>query len=555
MASRADWSRLGLEPTVDVRAIKRAYASKVRLTRPDDDAAAYQALREAYERVQAWASRQAMVAAMRDEDEAALDDERSALAVDVVRGEAHVDSAHEAHVDKGHDAHDVAADEAQVPAALLHDTRADARRDALSVEPAPHAADHADRANADRARPPYAAPARVGPYDLVHRLDAAWHTQGEAAWFDAWPAARDALEQLPLAAGDTASLAFAAWILETPDASVPIVTELCRHFGWFTDYRSGHALGAARMHELHARLRSPAPATVVNADPRTRWHPRMLLRRLAAMSWIASTLRAVAWAGVMVLVAWLAGVPRSQLGEMMALVFSLVFAFWAPVYITALFLRDAARRRARERRLAEGRLHDFRRRARGGATGLLLLAMPVVIDPFVPKESLQQHEGVLLGVVLAVIACWAVGIWLAWPKTTNARWTLYGSAILASMALSPWMKDASNMLAMTAGVWCALAGSWLCEHRIATRAEKGSRGWESLVGWLLLLCAPVFLTQVIAQRRSCRTALAPGVLAGSVGHFAALGVFWTLFLWTATACVVLFVFHVIDEGVRRRAAA
>lgn len=49
-----DWALLGIEPTTELAAIKKAYALKLRTTRPDDDAQAYQALRGAYERVQQW---------------------------------------------------------------------------------------------------------------------------------------------------------------------------------------------------------------------------------------------------------------------------------------------------------------------------------------------------------------------------------------------------------------------------------------------------------------------------------------------------------------------
>ncbi|HEY9106804.1 MAG TPA: J domain-containing protein [Roseateles sp.] len=51
----ADWALLGIEPTADLVAIKKAYAARLKVTRPDDDAQAYQALRDAYERVQRWA--------------------------------------------------------------------------------------------------------------------------------------------------------------------------------------------------------------------------------------------------------------------------------------------------------------------------------------------------------------------------------------------------------------------------------------------------------------------------------------------------------------------
>ncbi|MFG6430930.1 hypothetical protein [Roseateles sp. LYH14W] len=50
-----DWALLGIEPTTELAAIKKAYALKLKVTRPDDDAEAYQALRGAYERAQQWA--------------------------------------------------------------------------------------------------------------------------------------------------------------------------------------------------------------------------------------------------------------------------------------------------------------------------------------------------------------------------------------------------------------------------------------------------------------------------------------------------------------------
>ena len=54
-----DWALLGIEPTTELVAIKKAYALKLKTTRPDDDAEAYQALRGAYERAQKWARSQA----------------------------------------------------------------------------------------------------------------------------------------------------------------------------------------------------------------------------------------------------------------------------------------------------------------------------------------------------------------------------------------------------------------------------------------------------------------------------------------------------------------
>ncbi len=49
------WTLLGLPPGADERSVKRAYAALLKKTRPEDDAAAYQALREAYEQALAQA--------------------------------------------------------------------------------------------------------------------------------------------------------------------------------------------------------------------------------------------------------------------------------------------------------------------------------------------------------------------------------------------------------------------------------------------------------------------------------------------------------------------
>ncbi|MGC7589086.1 hypothetical protein ACPWUF_01155 [Bisgaard Taxon 46] len=43
------WTLLGIEPTYDEREIRRAYAKKLKVTRPDDDPEAYQCLREAFD--------------------------------------------------------------------------------------------------------------------------------------------------------------------------------------------------------------------------------------------------------------------------------------------------------------------------------------------------------------------------------------------------------------------------------------------------------------------------------------------------------------------------
>jgi hypothetical protein len=65
------WTVLDLAPGQDAAAIKKAYVLKLRTTRPDDDAAAYQQLREAYDAALAWVKRAPETAAAEPQGQAA----------------------------------------------------------------------------------------------------------------------------------------------------------------------------------------------------------------------------------------------------------------------------------------------------------------------------------------------------------------------------------------------------------------------------------------------------------------------------------------------------
>ncbi|WP_282295674.1 heat-shock protein [Stenotrophomonas sp. PS02289] len=58
---------LGLEPDADERTIKRAYAKRLRVTRPDEDAAGFQELHEAYQAALAWVQARAEHASSSDD--------------------------------------------------------------------------------------------------------------------------------------------------------------------------------------------------------------------------------------------------------------------------------------------------------------------------------------------------------------------------------------------------------------------------------------------------------------------------------------------------------
>ena len=66
------FERLGIAPDADERAIKRAYAQRVKTTRPDEDPEGFQHLREAYETALAMARSEAAHAAMAHTDAPAV---------------------------------------------------------------------------------------------------------------------------------------------------------------------------------------------------------------------------------------------------------------------------------------------------------------------------------------------------------------------------------------------------------------------------------------------------------------------------------------------------
>lgn len=193
-----DWQVIGLpEPTDDLAAIKRSYAARLKVTRPDDDAQAYQALREAYDRMVAWARHQQALRAA------------GAVAVEPrPAGEA--------------PAEPVAAVEtpASAPAAV-------------PVE-AP-AADH------------------LSPEALCE-LVARTAPQGPAALEALVPVLRRHLNDLPLDQGAEASARFADLVLHTRLLPASLQTMLQAHFRWLDDFRTDRQIGWERTHALQVAL-------------------------------------------------------------------------------------------------------------------------------------------------------------------------------------------------------------------------------------------------------------------------------------------------------------
>ncbi|MCE4557317.1 hypothetical protein [Pelomonas cellulosilytica] len=205
-----DWARLGIEPTTELAAIKKAYAFKLKSTRPDDDAEAYQALRGAYERVQQWLKWQQLEASQRS---------------------------------------DTPAD---TPASTPDDTPqlADQPAEATTTrEPAPQPMPPVAEEAADVLQAP-----RVQPLDLIDELELRWRRAGEAALLDAWAETRRELDQQPLNRQAEFSAAFAQWALALPALPDDFLKALDAHFGWLHDFRTERLLGAELAQALHEAL-------------------------------------------------------------------------------------------------------------------------------------------------------------------------------------------------------------------------------------------------------------------------------------------------------------
>ncbi len=311
------WDVLGLAPTADVIAIKRAYARRLKVTRPDDDAQAYQNLREAYDAALVLA-RHVLPETLDDEaDEGTTHDALSthaaphadaaiepvvlamstAVAPDTVPVEGKASVEEMGSTSAG--AIDPAIDEARAPLApgiqvpASHDvdtvegqgTAGDAvvapRSDPDGDRPR-GAADVVDRSVDEAVGPPREEPPREvprdpprrpsprqqvpppadeapppappSPHELAHSLHAYWRESGDEALLAAWPRLHHELDGLPLSRRDEASMHFAEFVLQSADLPVPMLQHLADYFDWDRDYRVQAALGPSRALAMQERI-------------------------------------------------------------------------------------------------------------------------------------------------------------------------------------------------------------------------------------------------------------------------------------------------------------
>lgn len=257
-----DWQRLGLSaPTTDLLAIKRAYAARLKLTRPDDDAEAYQALRQTYEWAQQWARWQAANEAP---------NEAAAEATTGTPTDIPTQTPTEA-------ANDQANDQANVPAI---DQASPAAIDAAREHRPPPAASPVTTPTASAAADDFA-PVVASPEALATRAFEIWRDRGDAALIAHWPALRAGLDALPFGDLPEASARLADMVIHLPALPEAWVIEVERHFGWRGDFRMARLIGPQRAQALFTALEERIVRPIADEATLARIEPLLRVARLA----------------------------------------------------------------------------------------------------------------------------------------------------------------------------------------------------------------------------------------------------------------------------------
>jgi hypothetical protein len=246
----AIWQRLGIAPTSDLKAIKSAYAARLKHTKPDDDAAAYQALREAYEAAKMQAKRMVEESAENDAP-AAIDAEQPEEPPASWQKPEQLPTwrpAELAFALKIAVEIAPAAEEEDAPAETIwletHSSEPDENAGTIDTEQPEEL--HASWQKPEQP-PTWRAPAELAQA-FKQKLDA----RDRDATLAEWKILEHELDNLPLSLHDEASRCFADAVL-TAEGSPPFIVRhaLRRRFSWLNDFRVSQTLGWQRARDLH----------------------------------------------------------------------------------------------------------------------------------------------------------------------------------------------------------------------------------------------------------------------------------------------------------------
>jgi hypothetical protein len=457
-----DWTLLSIEPTTDLAAIKKAYALKLRVTRPDDDAEAYQALRGAYERAQQWAK-------WTSEDDAELPEFLLASPPSTLP----VQEAQSAHPPK--------------PAPVLARPEL-SQQQALSVE----------------------------PRQLIEALELAWRRDGAEGLQRAWVLAEQTLCEQPLHRAGEFSASFGNWVLLLPQLPDDFVAQLERHFQWLSDFRSERLIGAGLVHSLRAaladRLPEPPPSLELQsqAEPLLRLHQLLsaggalrayllatllgptfkrlfqafrpgTLRSLGLASSAQTDLASLTTAatflrgGIVTALFMVTALQFAPTGKP-ALGYLLTWAVSSALLLGAGMVAGFALHTGfdlQERASHQARMARWRRWQHAPKLALALLVTAAAWGALEPVGRWAAN-----GPAGQVIASWAdygmpgvlslAALTLAWPRDLSAGWTLAALSVMVCILFYRMLGDALTATAcIVLGLLWLMLASLVHEHRIA----------------------------------------------------------------------------------------
>ncbi len=195
----SNWSILGIAPTADLIAIKRAYASQLKRNRPDDNPAGYQRLRQAYDWAQQHAHWQTPTAPH---------------LVEETEEETFHSSA--TNTPSGLNAPDI-------PSVFEAEHTESSRNNTGAIDA------HADEE-------------AFSPHGLIDAVQAHYRQYGKDSLTSYWPELREALELAPFHMRDQININFVDLVL-TENFPTEFIGELAEYFSWGRDFRLEKILG------------------------------------------------------------------------------------------------------------------------------------------------------------------------------------------------------------------------------------------------------------------------------------------------------------------------